>query len=112
MTKTASEKPVKAKKVSMKTKLASAKKSVVAKFKKVKPLKSNKKLTKAQRLERKQRRNNVIMGIGLLLVIVSIAYSTTVVRYFVDSPETLIFLAPQVVFAIMIIFKAFSKLYK
>lgn len=113
MTKTAKETPVKAKKSSnIKTKFASVQKNVVAKFKGVKPLKSVKKLTKAQRLERKNRRNRVIMGIGLMLVVVSIAYSTTVTRYFVDSPASLLFLAPQVIFAVITIIIAFSKLYK
>lgn len=88
-------------------------KSYAKTLKKVERLrKSRKKLTKAQRLENKQGRNRVILGIGLLLVVVSIAYSTTVTRYFVDSTASLVALAPQTIFAVIIIFKAFSKLYK
>ena len=69
-------------------------------------------LTKKQQDEKKRHRKNVIMGLGLLFVVASIAYSTSVVTTFVDSQQSLILLAPQVAFAIITIFKAFSKLYK
>lgn len=74
--------------------------------------KKAKKVTKAQKQEIQEQRKRGILGIGLLLVIVSIIYSTTVVREFVDSAASLVALAPQVIFAGVILVKAFSKLYK
>ena len=74
--------------------------------------KKAKKLTKAEKEQAKRERNNVIMGIGQLLVFVSIAYSTATIFIGVDSPESRIALLPQAVFGLVILAKAFSKLYK
>lgn len=74
--------------------------------------KTRKKPTKADEILAKQERNRAILGIGILLVIVSIAYSTSVIFIGVDSLESRIALLPQVVFALVISIKAFSKLYK
>lgn len=54
----------------------------------------------------------VILGIGQLLVVVSIIYSTAIVIIGVNSAESKILLVPQVVFALAILVKAFSKLNK
>ena len=108
----------------LKSVLLDAKKSVVLKFAVVKlklegvvnkalhPSKTAKKMTKMEQKAVIQQRKNVIMGIGLLFVIVSITYSTYIVRTFVNTGGSLIALAPQVVFAVCILLKAFSKLYK
>ena len=84
--------------------------NVVEKTKK--PRKKVKKPTKLEQGQAKRERNNVIMGIGQLLVFVSIAYSTTVIFIGIDSPESRVALLPQAVFALVILVKAFSKLYK
>lgn len=76
------------------------------------PKKKAKKLTKAQKKEIKEHRLRVIMGIGLLLVVVSIGYSITVILTLVDSWVALIVLAPQIAFAVITTFKAFSNIYK
>lgn len=76
------------------------------------PRKKAKKLTKAEREIAKTERNHAILGIGQLLVVVSIAYSTSVIFIGVDSLESKIILIPQVVFALFTLLKAFSKLYK
>lgn len=60
----------------------------------------------------KNANKGAIMGIGHLLVVVSIAYSTAVVLIGVDSIESKIALVPQATFGLFILFKAFSKLYK
>lgn len=82
----------------------------------VKGLKSSsrtkKKPTKAQLKLAQEERNRAILGIGLLLVVVSITYSTAVIFIGVNSIESRIALAPQVVFAVTILIKAFSKLYR
>lgn len=76
------------------------------------PRKKAKKTTKAQRqLERKQKINGII-GIGLLFVVVSIAYSTYMVNLFVDGTEMVVALTPQVVFAAVVLLIAFYKIYK
>lgn len=85
-------------------------KNIVNKTKR--PRKKVKKLTKTQRELNKQQRNRGILGIGLLLVVVSIGYSTSVIFDGVDSIQSRIALLPQVVFAVLTLFKAFSKLYK
>jgi hypothetical protein len=54
----------------------------------------------------------VILGIGQLLVVVSIIYSTAIVMIGVNSAESKILLVPQAVFALAILVKAFSKLNK
>lgn len=56
--------------------------------------------------------NRVIMGIGQLFVVVSIAYSTAVIFMGVDGVESKIALFPQAAFASYILIKAFSRLYK
>ena len=56
--------------------------------------------------------SHVILGIGLLLVVVSIIYSTAIVIIGMNSVESRILLVPQVVFALVILVKAFSKLNK
>lgn len=76
------------------------------------PKKPAKKLTKTQVKESKEHRLRVIMGIGLLLVVVSIGYSITVILTLVDSWVALIVLAPQIAFAVITTFKAFSNIYK
>jgi len=76
------------------------------------PRKKAKKTTKMEREALLQQRKNGILGIGLLLVVVSIAYSTYIVRTFVDTELSLLALAPQLIFALYILLKAFSKLYK
>lgn len=55
---------------------------------------------------------HVILGIGQLLVVVSIIYSTAIVIIGMNSVESRILLVPQVVFALVILVKAFSKLNK
>lgn len=74
--------------------------------------KKAKKMTKAQKKALQEQRKRGILGIWLLLVVVSIIYSTVIVREFVDSSESLIALAPQVIFAGATLLKAFSKIYK
>lgn len=82
-------------------------------YSKVKNLfKKPKKQTKAQKELAKQKRNRGILGIWLLLVIVSIAYSTAVTCMFVNSFASIVALLPQALFAIYTLFKAFSNLYK
>lgn len=74
--------------------------------------KKAKKITKTQKqLERKQKIRGII-GIGLLFVVVSIAYSTYMVNLFVDGPAMVVALAPQVLFAAVILIIAFYKLFK
>lgn len=74
--------------------------------------KKAKKLTKSQRLEQINERNRAIMGIGSLFVVVSITYSTTLTLMGVNSWQSKFALLPQVIFALITLLKAFSKLYK
>lgn len=109
--------PKKTKKVDYKAYILSKYKQLVEMLEKLAdkiydPSKTPKKLTKAQVQEAIEQRNRAIMGIGLLFVIVSIAYSTTVIIIGVDSLESKIALLPQAIFALATLFKAFSKLYK
>lgn len=76
------------------------------------PSKSVKKMSKTELQEAIRQRNNGIIGIGLLFVVVSIAYSTTVILIGVDSLGSKVALLPQVIFALATLFKAFFKLYK
>lgn len=76
------------------------------------PRKKAKKSAKVNKKTTKKQRNHAILGIGQLLVVVSIAYSTAVIFIGVDSLESRIALLPQVVFATITLLKAFSKLYK
>lgn len=61
---------------------------------------------------RKNNRNRGIIGICQLFVVVSIIYSTAIILMGVDSQASKAVLLPQFVFALIITFKAFSKLYK
>lgn len=56
--------------------------------------------------------NRVIMGIGQLFVVVSIAYSTSVIFIGVDGMVAKIALFPQAAFASYTLIKVFSRLYK
>lgn len=60
----------------------------------------------------KKRIFNGILGIGMLFVVVSIAYSTYITIVFVDGNVSLVALTPQVIFALFTSLKAFSKIYK
>jgi len=74
--------------------------------------KKAKKITKSdQKLAREQKKRGII-GIGLLFVVVSIAYSTYMTVLFVDGSAMVVALVPQVLFAAIILIKAFYKLYK
>ena len=89
--------------------------SVAAVKKAEKEIEANKKIKKAAKKHEqfdKTKYYNVIMGIGQLFVVVSIAYSTSVVLMGIDSVVSKIILFPQVVFATYILLKAFSGLYK
>lgn len=70
------------------------------------------KTTVAERALARQQRNRAILGIGQLLVVVSIAYSTAVIYIGVDSISSRVALLPQATFALIILTQAFSKLYK
>jgi len=74
--------------------------------------KKAKKMTKIDRELAKIEHKNVILGICQLLVFVSVAYSTAVIYTGVDSLMSKIALLPQVIFALIILVKSFSKLYK
>lgn len=76
------------------------------------PRKKAKKTTKAERLEIRKQKIRGIIGIGLLLTVVSIVYSTYMVNLFVDGTEMIVALAPQVIFATLISIYAFYKIYK
>lgn len=71
-----------------------------------------KKLTKAEKQANRRDRNNGILGIGLFLVVLSIAYSTAVVAIGVGTTESYIALAPQALFALITLIVAFIKLLK
>lgn len=74
--------------------------------------KKARKLTKAELKFHKEQNVRAILGIGLLLVVVSIAYSTTIIFLGVDSSASRLALLPQVIFALFTLIKAFSKFYK
>lgn len=76
------------------------------------PRKKSKKTTKAERLEARKQKLRGIIGIGLLLTVVSIVYSTYMVNLFVDGTEMVVALAPQVIAASIITIYAFYKIYK
>lgn len=71
------------------------------------PIKKHKKVTKLERQEAINRRNRGIIGIGRLLVIMSIAYSTSVIFIGIDTVESKIALLPQAIFALSILIKVF-----
>ena len=104
-------------KVTFKDRLDNAKKAVVVQFNNIKKRlgfksKKAKKLTKTERKLERQKKIRGIIGIGLLFVVVSIAYSTYMTVLFVDGTEMVVALTPQVVFAIITLFIAFYKLFK
>ena len=74
--------------------------------------KKAKKLTKAEESAIRQKKIRGIIGIGLLFVVVSIAYSTYMTVLFVDGPVMVVALAPQAVFAALTLLIAFYKIYK
>ena len=75
-------------------------------------IKKAKKVTKADRKLARLQKIRGIIGIGLLFVVVSIAYSTYMTVLFVDGPIMVVALAPQVAFATIILLIAFYKIYK
>lgn len=84
--------------------------NIIAKVKQ--PRKKSKKLTKTQKNEIRRQKIRGIIGIGLLFVVVSIAYSTYMTNLFVDGWQMVVALTPQVVFAVAISIYAFYKIYK
>lgn len=89
-----------------------AKKPLKVRFSKLVKRFEGKKLTKTERAALQEQQKRVILGIGLLLVVVSITFSTFVTLTFVDDKAIYLALAPQVAFALVSLFKAFSKIYK
>lgn len=74
--------------------------------------KNVKKVTKADKKLAREQKIRGIIGIGLLFVVVSIAYSTYQTNLFVDGWQMVIALTPQVIFAVAISIYAFYKIYK
>lgn len=74
--------------------------------------KKTKKMTKIEREMMTNERKNAILGICNLFVVVSIAYSSAITFIGVDSLVSKIALIPQALFALIILVKSFSKLYK
>lgn len=108
---------VKTDKVSVKSRLKGIGGSISKRFhsvvNKITPhRKKAKKLTKADKKLNREQQLRGILGIGLLLVVVSIIYSTYVIFNGVHSTASRVMLVPQVVFAVLTLFKAFSKIYK
>lgn len=104
-------------KVTLKDRVDNAKKAVVVQIEKAKKRlgiesKKVKKLTKTELKLERQKKIRGIIGIGLLFVVVSIAYSTYMTALFVDGTAKVVALAPQVVFATVILLIAFYKIYK
>jgi hypothetical protein len=85
-------------------------------FSRLKPSKKPSKLSKKEQAEhRKAFREQLIrgiIGIGLLLVVVSIAFSTYITNLFLDGPMMIIALIPQVGFAVITLLVAFYKILK
>lgn len=114
---TSGAKTVPKSKVTLKDRIDNAKKAVVVQFNNTKKKlgvksKKVKKLTKIERKLERQKKIRGIIGIGLLFVVVSIAYSTYMTALFVDGTAMVVALAPQVVFATVILLIAFYKIYK
>ena len=114
---TSGAKTVPKSKVTLKDRTDNAKKAVVIQIERAKKklgIKSKKvkKLTKTERKLERQKKIRGIIGIGLLFVVVSIAYSTYMTALFVDGTAMVVALAPQVVFATVILLIAFYKIYK
>lgn len=113
----AAKKVAKTPKVSLKARLLEKLQPVRSKFDNIlarfNPRKKAKKLTKAEKKAIRRQKIRGIIGIGLLFVVVSIAYSTYMTNLFLDGTEMIIFLAPQVIFALAIsgyvFFYAFYK---
>lgn len=82
---------------------------IKAKLAKRKEAKAKKTVTQTGR---KKAFLNAIMGLGLLAVFVSIAYSTSVVLMGVNTLESKIALFPQVMFEFILLGKSFSKLFR
>lgn len=104
-------------KVTLKDRIDNAKKAVVVHFNNTKKKlgfksKKVKKLTKTERKLERQKKIRGIIGIGLLFVVVSIAYSTYMTALFVDGSAMVVALVPQVTFATVILLIAFYKIYK
>ena len=102
---------------SVKSRFVSTKNSLVDGLKTLrdkirKPKKTSKKLSKSEQADINRQRRDGILGIGQLFVVVSIAYSTSVIFEGVDSLESKLVLVPQAIFALFTLLKAFSKLYK
>lgn len=77
-----------------------------------KPRKKAKKLTKAEKSAIRKQKLRGIIGIGLLFVVVSIAYSTYMTVLFVDGPAMVAALVPQCAFAVATLFYAFYNIFK
>lgn len=103
--------------VTLKNRIDSMKKAVLIQFDNTKKRlgfksKKAKKLTKTERKLERQKKIRGIIGIGLLFVVVSIAYSTYMTVLFVDGAAMIVALTPQVVFATITLLIAFYKIYK
>ena len=114
---TPSAKTVPKSNVTLKNRIDSLKKAVLVQFNNTKKRlgfksKKVKKLTKTERKLERQKKIRGIIGIGLLFVVVSIAYSTYMTALFVDGTAMVVALAPQVVFATVTLLIAFYKIYK
>ena len=114
---TPSAKTVPKSNVTLKNRIDSLKKAVLVQFNNTKKRlgfksKKVKKLTKTERKLERQKKIRGIIGIGLLFVVVSIAYSTYMTALFVDGTAMVVALAPQVVFATVILLIAFYTIYK
>ena len=92
--------------VSVRGRIDNIKKGIVLRRKKAK------KLTKSAKLAERKQKLHGIIGIGLLFVVVSIAYSTYMTVLFVDGTVMVLALAPQVAFAALTLLIAFYKIYK
>lgn len=116
VTQKATKKVAKTPKVSLKARLLEKLQPVRSKFDNIlarfKPRKKAKKLTKVEKKAIRQQKIRGIIGIGLLFVVVSIAYSTYMTVLFVDGVMMAIALAPQVIFASIVLLIAFYKIYK
>lgn len=93
-------------KTALRSRLDNIKKRLGLKSKKVR------KLTKNDRKLARQQKARGIIGIGLLFVVVSIAYSTYMTVLFVDGTAMVVALTPQVIFAAITLLIAFYKIYK
>lgn len=110
-------KPAKKTGVTLKNRIDNVKKAVAVQFNNTKKKlgfksKKAKKVTKAELKLARQQKIRGIIGIGILFVVVSIAYSTYMTVLFVDGLVMAFALAPQVVFAAVTLLIAFYKIYK